>query len=338
MPTTPPARRRVALAYGLLLTAGLIGGAPPPAAAAPDPEGGTTKLRKVLDTANKEYVAAKNQLDGSKKRQRQLRAELRGLGAEQERLAGTVSKVAARSYRSGPLTGVSVMLEAGGPESFWVRAAAMDRLYQRDSARLSDLADARRRTVAAQAQLDAEVANQTKHTAKMKQRARDAEQALVEAGGGDAAGGFGSGNSPRAKPAPRNADGSWPGESCSVDDPTTSGCVTARTLHALNQAKAAGFTRFVSCHRGGGGGEHPKGRACDFAAAKGGFENVDATGGDKGYGDRLAGYFVKNADRLGVLYVIWYRQIWMPSTGWKSYSGGGGPSGTHTNHVHLSMQ
>ena len=105
----------------------------------------------------------------------------------------------------------------------------------------------------------------------------------------------------------------------------------------MNQAKAAGYKRYVSCHRSGGGGEHPKGRACDFAAATSGFKNADATGGDRTYGNNLAAYYVKNASSLGVLYVIWYRQIWMPGTGWRSYSGGGSPAADHTNHVHLSM-
>ena len=72
----------------------------------------------------------------------------------------------------------------------------------------------------------------------------------------------------------------------------------------------------MSCHRSGGSGEHPKGRACDFAAQKGGFGG-DATGGDRTYGNNLAAYFLRNADRLGVLYVIWYRQIWLPSSGWQ---------------------
>ena len=67
------------------------------------------------------------------------------------------------------------------------------------------------------------------------------------------------------------------------------------------------------------------------------FKNAAATGGDKTYGDNLAAYFVKNADKLGVMYVIWYRQIWMPSTGWRAYSASGGPAAVHTNHVHLSM-
>jgi peptidoglycan DL-endopeptidase CwlO len=149
-------------------------------------------------------------------------------------------------------------------------------------------------------------------------------------------GGFVSGNSPAAKPAPRNADGSWPTESCTVDDPTTNGCMTPRTYHAYQQTKIAGFKHYVSCWRSGGGGEHPKGRACDWAAATGTFGGV-ATGAERTYGDQLAMWYVKNADRLGVLYVIWFRQIWLPGSGWRAYSGSGSPSAEHTNHVHLSV-
>jgi peptidoglycan DL-endopeptidase CwlO len=105
----------------------------------------------------------------------------------------------------------------------------------------------------------------------------------------------------------------------------------------MQQAQAAGFTHFVACFRHQNSGEHPKGRACDFAADKGGFGGV-ATGASKDYGNRLANYFIANSSRLGVLYVIWFRRIWLPSSGWKSYSGGNGdPSSDHTNHVHLSV-
>ena len=47
---------------------------------------------------------------------------------------------------------------------------------------------------------------------------------------------------------------------------------------------------------------------------------------------------MKNASSLGVLYVIWFRQVWTPAAGWHAYSGGNGdPSSDHTNHVHLSL-
>ena len=38
------------------------------------------------------------------------------------------------------------------------------------------------------------------------------------------------------------------------------------------------------------------------------------------------------------MYVIWYRQIWMPGTGLAVVQRHpAGPAATHTNHVHLSV-
>jgi hypothetical protein len=126
---------------------------------------------------------------------------------------------------------------------------------------------------------------------------------------------------------------------CTIKDPTTNGCITPRMLQVLNQAKAAGFTRYVVCYRAlEDGGEHPRGRACDFSAATRGFENVDATGGDRAYGDRFASWLIANAKRLGIIYVIWYKRIWMPDVGWRAYSGSGSPAARHTNHVHVSVR
>jgi hypothetical protein len=128
-----------------------------------------------------------------------------------------------------------------------------------------------------------------------------------------------------------------------VDDPTpANGCITPRTLHALNEAKRAGYTWYVSCYRPGDRYEHPKGRACDFAAYPGGFVNRSAGGENKAYGDRLAAFLVKNAKALGVMYVVWYCQIWQYGVGWHRYNSAGSncgdaPAPDHTNHVHLSV-
>jgi hypothetical protein len=170
----------------------------------------------------------------------------------------------------------------------------------------------------------------------MDKRKTDIEKALAAAGSQPSSG-FGGGSA-SATPAPRNPDGSWPRESCSVDDPTTSGCLTPRTLHALQEARRAGFTHYTSCWRSGSFGEHPLGRACDFSANATTFVDAPASGADKAYGDRLAAWLLANASRLAVLYVIWYRQIWLPSSGWRTYHGDGTPAGDHVNHVHLSVQ
>jgi hypothetical protein len=140
-----------------------------------------------------------------------------------------------------------------------------------------------------------------------------------------------------AEPAPRNPDGSWPEETCSIrPDPTTgTGCITPRTLHLVQRATAAGWPK-PGCYRVDGHGEHPKGRACDFMMTSGG----EAAGAQKARGDAMVAWAVANAERLGIMYVIWYRTIWTPEQGWQEYNnpyGGDDPSGWHTNHVHISV-
>ncbi|TDC32063.1 hypothetical protein E1211_21475 [Micromonospora sp. 15K316] len=337
MPRIMPSRRRARgpLIALLAAVALLLGSGAVPAYAEPN-EGGTKKLRDALTATARAHIEAKQKLDNSKRRQKQLTGQLTALQTRVNDLNTQVGEVAARSYRVGRLTPASMLLGSASPDAFLERAANLDLMAQRDAKRLRELTEAREQAQRAKLAIDAEVRQQAKQLAVMAKKKKEAEAALAAVSSGGS-GGFGGASSTSAKPAPRNSDGSWPSESCSVNDPTTSGCITPRTLNALQQTKAAGYTRHVSCYRSGGDGEHPKGRACDFSAAAGGFKDENATGGDKAYGDSLAAWHVRNADRLGVLYVIWYRQIWHPGTGWRSYSGSGSPAASHTNHVHLSM-
>lgn len=140
-----------------------------------------------------------------------------------------------------------------------------------------------------------------------------------------------------AEPAPRNPDGSWPTEGCTIrPDPTTGGgCVTPRLHHLVQQATAASFPK-PGCYRPNNHGEHPKGRACDWMMTSGG----EASEAQKTRGDTMAAWAVSNAGRLGIMYVIWFRRIWTPARGWHAYNnpwGGNDPSGWHTNHVHISV-
>ncbi|SIN12704.1 hypothetical protein SAMN04489832_3229 [Micromonospora cremea] len=352
VPARPPAARLAALivamfALGVAIPAGAASAAPPTglrAAAAPDSdeEGGTPALRAQLEAASKGYLDAKRALDTSVQRQQQLATQLKTTETELTARSGKVDEIAGLAYRTGRLGTVSALLNSGTPEGFMDRAVTLDAVAANEDRALRDLTATRDEVNRTRIALDGEIREQRKQVTVMAKRKEQAERALTVATTkprttADTGSNRGT-SAANAKAAPRNSDGSWPSESCSVNDPTpATGCITPRTLHALNQAKAAGFTRYVSCHRNGGSGEHPKGRACDFAAQKSGFGG-DATGGDKTYGNNLAAYFIRNADRLAVLYVIWYRQIWLPSSGWKSYSGAGGdPSSDHTNHVHLSV-
>jgi peptidoglycan DL-endopeptidase CwlO len=329
--------RRLTAALALLAVVGAILVAATASPAQADPEGGTKTLRDALESAAKGYADGRNRLAASRSRQTRLQVTLKRSQQDAAELQGRVSEVAARSYRLGRFDTMTLLLDSRSPDVFLERAARLDMMAQVDAHTLADYrtaADTARRAASA---IDREVREQEKQLAVLARKKKEAELALAAVGGGAVAGGFVGASSALARPAPRNPDGSWPRESCSVDDPTTAGCITPRLLHAYQQARRAGFTHYTSCFSERASGEHPKGRACDFSSDATTFTDAAATGGDRAYGDRLAAYLVKNADRLGVMYVIWYRQIWMPSTGWRAYSASGGPAAVHTNHVHLSV-
>jgi peptidoglycan DL-endopeptidase CwlO len=316
----------------------LVGTLAAPATAEPvDDEGGTKTLREQLDEAATAYQDAKAVLDSSQERELKLTVRLDNLEAEREQLYEEVQVVVAIAYRTGRVGAFAALINSSSPSAFLERAVTVDMIAKREQEMLANLKRLQQEIEKSKAEIEAEIELQRDEVAKLEAAKKQAEDALYAIGGGSS-GHFVAYESPLAEPAPRNSDGSWPSETCSENDPTTSGCLTPRTLHAYNEARIFGFTRYTSCWRSGTFGEHPLGRACDFSAQPHGFGGA-ATGGDKEYGDRLASFFVTNADRLGVQYVIWYYQIWFPGSGWRAYGGAAGdPASNHTNHVHVSIR
>ena len=322
----------VLLAVGLPAVA-----APAPAHADPStPDGGYSALQTQLDQAVQAYNNAKGRLDAAQRQEAVLAGRARQTRARLDELTTEANAMVTAAYKGGRLTGLAALLDSGSAADFLDRATTLDTQLRREDRTLRELTDTQARYAEQLAAIDTEVRTQQAAVAAMDKRRTDIEQSLAKAGS-QPSGGF-SGGTASATPAPRNRDGTWPHESCSVKDPTTSGCLTPRTLHALQEVRRAGFTRYAACWRNATWGEHPLGRACDLSAHPSGFLDAPATGDDKAYGDRLAAWLLANADRLAVLYVIWYRQIWLPSSGWRSYHGDGTPAGDHLNHVHLSVQ
>ncbi|MFD2763604.1 coiled-coil domain-containing protein [Micromonospora eburnea] len=337
---TAPLRHWLTPVVAVLAAFAIVAG-PAPALAAPtnptpsghEEDNDPPLITDVIDATNRAYLQAKAKLEKSKKRQLQLAIEVRAAQAELDALRPQVGQVAAQSYRTGRIGAVAVLLESNSPDSFVQRAAALDELNLVNGQRLAAINAAKTRAEQAKLALDAEVREQEKQKNAMAREKVAAEKALALVGGKGFTGGLVSATSPVARIGPgRTADGGWKPESCSADDPTTSGCITPRTLHAYKEVRRAGFNRFAGCYRPGGPWEHPKGRACDWSLQNSGFapwHNNDT----RMYGNNLAAFLIRNADRLGIYYVIWNRQIWFPATGWKSYSG---PS-NHTDHVHMSL-
>ncbi|MFI5955057.1 coiled-coil domain-containing protein [Cryptosporangium sp. NPDC051539] len=336
---TYAARRRfplvVVTVFAVLLS--VVAFLPRAALAADDDEGGTGTLRQKLDAAATGYNNAKAKVAASQKRQKALIGEIAETEKRLTTLTEDAQRLGAEAYKGGMPDPLTVLANSGSAGELVAKASYVDTIARQTSETLKELRSTQTKLTNQRQQVEQELKVQKAQEKTMATRRTEAERALVQAGGGDSSAGFLSGTSAAAQPAPRNSDGSWPSESCSIDDPTSDGCVTPRMLHTYNEARADGFTHFTHCFRQASFGEHPKGRACDFAADVGGFGGV-ATGDSKAYGDRLAAWGVDNADRLGVLYVIWFRQIWLPGSGWKSYSGDGTPSGNHENHVHISVQ
>jgi hypothetical protein len=323
-----------------MLTASALFVAPvDPAGAAPTAPSGADEaappplLRDVLESTGRDYLKAKAKLDESKKRQQQLNTELTRLQDRLNELAPQVGQVATQSYQLGRAGRAAILLNSPDPGSFVQRAVRLDEINMVNDRKLAALDEAKSQIARAQSALDAEIRQEQEQVAVMAKRKQQVDQALDLVGGNKQIGnGFVAATSPVAKAAPRTASGDWPTESCSADDPTTSGCVTPRTLNAYKEVRKAGFNRFAGCHRDGGPFEHPKGRACDWSLLNKGFATAK-TQDQKLYGNNLAAFLIRNSDRLGILYVIWYRQIWWPGSGWHSYSG---PS-DHTDHVHMSI-
>ncbi|MFC4020854.1 coiled-coil domain-containing protein [Micromonospora sp. GCM10011542] len=337
---TAPLRRWLTPVVAVFAALTVLAG-PLPAHAAPntptpsghEEDGEPQLLNDVIEQTNRAYLAAQSKLDKSKKRQLQLALEVKRAQADLDALAPQVSQIAAQSYRTGRVGAMAMLLESGTPDSFVQRAAALDELNMVNEQKLAEVNAVKTRAEQAKLALDAEVREQQKQAALIAKQKHDADKALALVGGQGFTGGLVAATSPVARIGPgRDSDGDWRPESRSVDDPTTSGTITPRTLHAYKEVRRAGFNRFAGCYRPGGPWEHPKGRACDWSLEKSGFRpwhNTDT----RTYGNNLAAFLIRNADRLGIYYVIWNRQIWFPATGWKSYSG---PS-NHTDHVHMSL-
>ncbi|MGO2719488.1 MAG: M23 family metallopeptidase [Brachybacterium tyrofermentans] len=130
-----------------------------------------------------------------------------------------------------------------------------------------------------------------------------------------------------------------------VDDPTTDGQITRRTLHLYQQTSAAFPDTTWACYspRPGSVSEHPLGRACDIA-----FGN--AIGQRPAPAQREQGWEVTNwmkthAEVLGVEYLIWDGKIWSlarDDEGWRDYNGGGmhdpgSITGGHFDHSHVTV-
>lgn len=145
-----------------------------------------------------------------------------------------------------------------------------------------------------------------------------------------------------------------PDTGCTQPDPTSSGCLTAASLHAINAVRQAfgdlqrglviQSTSCFSARPASQRSDHPLGKACDiFPSQPGQF----ATGEALNNGWHIAAWLRAHAPALRVRYLIWQGRYWDPGVtdqnGWgRPYTGGGihnprDATGGHFDHVHVTF-
>ncbi|MDI1460740.1 hypothetical protein QEZ54_07165 [Catellatospora sp. KI3] len=127
-----------------------------------------------------------------------------------------------------------------------------------------------------------------------------------------------------------------------------------RTCDASEKPGVAGFRDILNAAYGwhnsgigracndGGQSEHKEGRALDYSLD---YYNT----GQRAVANDILNWLLTtdrygntnaNARRLGLMYIIWNRQIWYasnPYAGWQTYACSGDPSDCHMNHIHFSF-
>lgn len=109
------------------------------------------------------------------------------------------------------------------------------------------------------------------------------------------------------------------------------GAVKPNVKQAANDAgNLYGITTIYGVGQRDGISDHPKGLALDFMVP-----------GDSAKGDQVAQYFVTNAARYGVHYIIWKQSIVniseRPGEGWRPVPDRGSVTANHFDHVHVSF-
>ncbi|MBO0867195.1 MAG: hypothetical protein J2P15_01395 [Micromonosporaceae bacterium] len=340
MPRTPGRWFRI-LILTVVATAVVVLGGPATSLAAPTAPGaggtgddGPGTLEQQLNTIATALADARARLTAAKQQQVTLRAQLVTSQKRMAELSVLVGEFANAQYRVGQTATLNALLKSQSPSAFLSRFSELHEISLSQNAEIVQLHDIQTQYAATKASLDRAIAVANNQQAQLTRQQQAALRILNHATGGPTGVIIAAAS---ASPAPRNSDGSL-SDSCNQNDPTSGGCLTAPTLHAYQEVKKAGFNHYVHCWRQQSWGEHPKGRACDWACDVSGFGGT-ATGSTRTYCNKLAGFLIGNSDRLGVLYVIWYKEIWLPGVGWHAYTTeGGNPSGFHTNHVHMSIR
>ncbi|MFF5205289.1 coiled-coil domain-containing protein [Streptosporangium sp. NPDC000396] len=285
------------------------------------------QLQKQSETMIAEYYAGRVELQKIEKVEKVARGNLRRAQQDFDRAAEEIRLLAAEQYRTGGFGVISSLVGDVDPATLMSRLALTQQITSEQDAKLQgfvNVRDAYRRAQEAAERRSAELRASLKKLDEQKKRAEKLIDKIKD-------------RIDRVYPTPglRRADGTWVPQLPSGPDNITPRMRLIRQLIAQRFGPRFG----IGCYRadGGiaGGGEHPLGRACDFMLSRGGAM-PSAAETKRGY--EIAAWAIKNARRLGIMYIIFRQRIWHVRTGsWRLMSDRGGTTANHFDHPHISV-
>ncbi|MCA2228401.1 coiled-coil domain-containing protein [Nonomuraea aurantiaca] len=284
-----------------------------------------TALGKQSDKLITEYYNGRIAHQKAEKAEKAAQEKLAAAQEVYERESAELRLMAVSQYTNGgPPSPATMLSTSEDPSALMGRMALSNHLVDQQSARLRGFAQVRddrkkaEEEAAARAQ---ELGDQVTDLGKRKDKAeqlikkiKDRIDKLYQA------------------PGVRRSDGTWVPQLPEGSDNITPRMRLVKTLVKERFSVPNG----IGCYRAiQDGGEHPLGRACDFMLSRGGSM---PTAAEVARGNEIAAWAIKNAKRLGIMYIIYRQRIWHARTGaWRTMSDRGGTTANHYDHPHISV-
>ncbi|MQA87444.1 MAG: hypothetical protein GEV03_23175 [Streptosporangiales bacterium] len=303
------------VAVGLLVAPSTASAAPAarsaPAAqsapAAPLPTSPQDKLAKLEARAaklSKQYRGGLVQLDEAKGGAKSATQRLEKLNRRLDKVRAQVARLAASQYMDGGLDPALTPLLADDGDAVLDKAVIAEHLARSTREQVTELEALKKRQETAH-RLAQQRLDKVRDEVEELEKQRDKVERLMD----------------KFRP----------------QSPTSGDSITPR-MQTVRDEIDRRFGPFVTigCWRAGVGGEHPLGRACDFMLSTGGAmpsaENVEL-------GWAIANWARANADRLGIMYIIYRQQIWdiRSGGGWEMMEDRGSITANHYDHPHISV-
>ncbi|MEV4223042.1 hypothetical protein [Nonomuraea sp. NPDC049725] len=327
---SPAGRRRgslgsrtavLAVVAALLIVPGTAGADPKPTVKGLEKE--LAALRKDSDRMIEDYYHGRRELQRVEKAEKAAREKLEAAQEILDRESTYLRTMAVAEFMSGRRNELTMVAEEEDPADLLNRLALRDHLIAQQQARLSGYTQVRDRHLNAQKEAEAraeelsatvgDLAGKQEKAEKQIERIRDKIDQLHKAPG-------------------RRGDGTWLPQLPGGPDNITPRMRLVKTLIAKRFVVPFG----IGCYRAiQDGGEHPLGRACDFMLSRGGAMPSAA---EIQRGHDISAWAIKNAKRLGIMYIIYRQRIWHVRTGaWRYMSDRGGATANHYDHPHISV-